>query len=516
MKPSSLITLFAPSQSPPPKGASSYLVSILAHVVGFAWLFFGLSHTPQIDTKPNLRRFSVRLLEVPETVPQPRQASGQSATAKGASEAVARALAADESPAPAPSAAAQPTSPVHQSQILVQPDAPPDVVLQRRMPVPTVFLWTAENSRVVKPIVQAPQQKSIVAKLRPSIEPPNREVNVADIRLASTNVTTALKSLAASTTSPIVVSAPEPVKQQIPETVLKPGAEPTPVRMMSLSDFQQQGPVAIPLANATSRPSTSNSLSTGRATNSADASHSSQDNNKAGVGSGQGSGSSQNSVVSVNKGAAGSGTNAQAGANSNKGTTGTGADSKLAATGKGVGGAGTQAAANPGPGQESGGGSGTPLAGPVTHIVLPKDGQFGVVVVGSSLAEQYPEIINVWGGRLVYSVYLHVGGGKNWILQYSVPTATGGAGNVRPDAPWPFDIVRPRFDPNDFNSDALLVHGFVNSAGHFERLALVFPTEFAKAKFLLSALQQWEFRPARQNGQAAAVEVLLIIPEETE
>jgi hypothetical protein len=61
-----------------------------------------------------------------------------------------------------------------------------------------------------------------------------------------------------------------------------------------------------------------------------------------------------------------------------------------------------------------------------------------------------------------------------------------------------------------------MVHGFVNAAGHFERLALVFPADFAKAKFLLSALQQWEFRPARQNGQVAAVEVLLIIPEESE
>ena len=61
-----------------------------------------------------------------------------------------------------------------------------------------------------------------------------------------------------------------------------------------------------------------------------------------------------------------------------------------------------------------------------------------------------------------------------------------------------------------------MVHGFVNLAGRFERLAMVFPAEFAQAKFVLSALQQWEFRPARQNGQLAGVEILLIIPEETE
>ena len=58
-----------------------------------------------------------------------------------------------------------------------------------------------------------------------------------------------------------------------------------------------------------------------------------------------------------------------------------------------------------------------------------------------------------------------------------------------------------------------MVHGFVNAAGRFEKLAIAFPTEFAQTKFVLSALEQWRFRPARQNGQLAAVEVLLIIPE---
>jgi hypothetical protein len=61
-----------------------------------------------------------------------------------------------------------------------------------------------------------------------------------------------------------------------------------------------------------------------------------------------------------------------------------------------------------------------------------------------------------------------------------------------------------------------MVHGFVNAAGRFEQLAVVFPTELAEAKFLLRALQQWQFRPAMQNGQATTVEVLLIIPDQTE
>jgi hypothetical protein len=117
-----------------------------------------------------------------------------------------------------------------------------------------------------------------------------------------------------------------------------------------------------------------------------------------------------------------------------------------------------------------------------------------------------------------YTVYLHVGLGKSWILQYSVPRAEATAevpSIIRPEAPWPYEIVRPHLGTNDCNSDAILVHGFVNLTGRFERLAIVFSPGFAQTQSLLSALQQWQFRPALQNGKLAAVEILLIIPEET-
>jgi len=64
--------------------------------------------------------------------------------------------------------------------------------------------------------------------------------------------------------------------------------------------------------------------------------------------------------------------------------------------------------------------------------------------------------------------------------------------------------------------DAIMVHGFVNTAGRFENLAVIFPNGLAEARFLLHALQQWQFRPAIQNGQPTAVEVLLIIPDQAD
>jgi hypothetical protein len=59
-----------------------------------------------------------------------------------------------------------------------------------------------------------------------------------------------------------------------------------------------------------------------------------------------------------------------------------------------------------------------------------------------------------------------------------------------------------------------MIHGILNQAGRFESVAIAFPGSFRYASYVLYALRQWQFRPARQNGQATAVEVLLIIPEE--
>jgi hypothetical protein len=151
------------------------------------------------------------------------------------------------------------------------------------------------------------------------------------------------------------------------------------------------------------------------------------------------------------------------------------------------------------------------------RILLPRDGRFGIVVVGASLEEKYPETAKLWTGRMAYTVYVHLGLTKSWILQYSLPRSDD-AVNLRSirrmDAPWPYDMVRPNIDPGAIDADALMVHGFVNRAGRFEALSVLFPPEFPQAKSVLSALEQWQFRPAMQNGEVARVEVLLIIPDE--
>lgn len=150
------------------------------------------------------------------------------------------------------------------------------------------------------------------------------------------------------------------------------------------------------------------------------------------------------------------------------------------------------------------------------HLLLPKDGKFNVVVVGSSLEEQYPEAARIWADRIPYTAYMHVGLNKSWILQYSATREAelAGAGRVeRMNAPWPYDILRPNLYARDLHANALIVHGVLNQAGRLESLAIAAPSGFRYASFVLRMLREWQFRPALQNGQATPVEVLLIIPE---
>ena len=115
--------------------------------------------------------------------------------------------------------------------------------------------------------------------------------------------------------------------------------------------------------------------------------------------------------------------------------------------------------------------------------------------------------------------YLRVGLPKSWIFQYALPrladaAAAGGSGRL--EAPWPYEIVRPNLDLADMDVGALILHGFVDRDGHFEKLQMVFPAQFLQTPMILNVLNQWQFRPAKQNGQMTPVEVLLIIPDQSE
>ncbi|HEX3967204.1 MAG TPA: hypothetical protein VHW70_04500 [Edaphobacter sp.] len=462
------------------RGPSGFLVSILFHVCACILLYLGLHQAHTVDSRPYNQRYAVRIMELRKQEPKlhppiekvildPGQPTDAQPMAHGAAPATAAALRIPEN------LITQKRAP----QTLIQPEAPPDVTIAQTM-LPQVFVWNAPQQTVKKIVQPAPQTVPQV-NVRPSLDSPNQEVHVSDLKLSSTEFDAKVPLPNPSKTSP--VSAPNAQKiQQIPQTASKDTGPATPASVISLSNVQlQEGTAALPMVNEVAATPFTGSLTPGQPKSLSQTGSGKVNAKENGAGAGQVAGNEAGKSSGAVGGSAGqNGANGQSGAN---------------------------ASVLPGDGQRT-----------IVHLTRPQDGKFGVVVVGSSLAEDYPETVNLWSGRLAYTVYLHVGVSRNWILQYSIPRAqtAASAGNVaRPDAPWPYDIARPSIDA-DANTDAIMVHGFVNTAGRFDQLAIIFPTELAEAKFLLRALQQWQFRPAMQNGQATEVEVLIIIPAETE
>lgn len=151
----------------------------------------------------------------------------------------------------------------------------------------------------------------------------------------------------------------------------------------------------------------------------------------------------------------------------------------------------------------------------VKRISFAKNGHFPVVLIGDSIQEAYPETAGTWRGRLAYTVYLPIDAGKRWILQYSLSAASQPAGAmsaVRPEAPWPVDMLVPNLDAYLSAVGAVIVHGFISPAGRYDDLSVAFPPQFPQEAALLDALKKWVFRPAVQRGRPVELEILLIIP----
>src|SRR5271165_6740414 len=474
MTSSHIITLFT---APPPTGGglSSFVVSMMVHSTALGMVSVGLGHRTHIVEDRHIKeRFALRLLEVHSAQSQTRSSAGNGVLYPGPRPLTSAALSSG-TPAASPSAAPHLAQLIKAPRTLVQPDLPPDVLLPPDTPIPAALLWSPGISQSKK--VNPPRQPlATTPDVTPSLDPPNHESNVTDLRIASTPFATAAPAPPPGTTSPLVISGHEPV-QRVPEMASSPSGPPTPARVMSISDLQMpDGIIALPPANQTAPAASSGVLVTGH-----------------------GAGGTQNGVGGADKGDKDTGKVA-----GNKEGKGTATIASIAKNNPNTG-------ANQASVAVSGNGS------LVDRINLPKDGRFGVVVVGSSQAEAYPETIGLWGGRLAYTVYVHAGLARNWILQYSVPGAADAAAAgdvVRPDAPWAFYIEVPHVAPAEVNADAILVHGFVNTTGCFEQLAVVSPQELAQKEFVLDTLRTWKFRPAMQNGQVITVEVLLIIPED--
>ena len=476
---SNTITLF----SPPPQregGPSAFVVSMVLHSCVFALLFLSVRQVRVVEQRLPNRKFDVRLLDLRKTnssvtyYPQHVAAHhGQMAARHGISAGgrlgtarishVARVSRNFESPKPA-------------LQTMIQPEVPPDQRVLPKIPIPQAMVWTPGEIAQRKIVTPTPRPSGAI-QVKPSLAEPNHELIPAEVSLSSTPFETKAPLPVPGTTSPVQVSGQQPA-QQLPETASKDTTQISPARVISLSDLKlQDGTAALPVINEVAPSDASGSPSTGETEGFTVAGADTADSKENGTGAGHGAG---------NAGDNADGFTVQYGSNTGPN------DGITVDTGT--------------PGDASGG---TSVA--MEHLSKPKDGHYGMVVIGASPEEDYPETASLWTGRMAYTVYLQTDTAQNWILQYSLLRQSGDdpGDPSQPDPPWPYDMMRPNLSSY---KDVILVHGFVNTDGRFDQLSVAYPPRFPDTSLLLRALKQWEFRPAMSLGQPTTVEVLLIIP----
>ncbi len=411
--------------------------------------------------------------------------------------------------------------PVKQS--LVQMDLPPNILMKQDIPLPTVVLWTEtgpappmKKTFVAPPIKEVPKVVQHLPRA-PILERPNLETNVADLNMASTVLTDTPHLVRPPGIAPPISSKGQQAAKEIPKIRVADSTQPSAANVISLpvNPSQTSRLLVLPPVNQVA-PSDAGNDGISTASGSAGGAGSSGTEGR-GL-----SASSQVTSESAGRGIAGGGSGTAAGVNGSPG--GSSSSGKTPNSGNGIprsgaGGTGTGSSGSAASGSGTSGSLGTlgDMAG-VTRITLPKDGKFGVVVLGSAGSTPYPESVGALSGKVVYTVYMKVGLRKSWILQYCLPKATGlnavnGTSTTPLVAPWPFLILRPD-QLADADTDYIIVHGILNSAGQFDQLAMVFPAELNKKDLLLKSLKLWAFRPASRDGVPVAVEVLLIIPRE--
>ena len=509
---SPMITLFS-EPTRPSSFPSPFVISILLHASCFGIFTAGIIEKHHIIERFPNSQFAVRVLDLHSTEPQTRQAAGAGVAYPGpisSPQAAAQQPTSGGGSAGSPSVTRQTVKLMPAPQTLLQPDLPADLLTFKRVPVPLVVLWSPEKTAPVKKIVAPLPDKAAIAVVHPSLETPLNEENLADLRISSSVYVTQTPMLTPSTTSPVVVHGPEDVNK-VPQTTSKPPElqTPSPARVVSLSDTRiADGTVVIPLVNQSSSKESPGTTVPGQLKDPSPAGVGTSTSKSSGTKAGKGTGDHSGNAPDASTAAASNSTTG-----SKDGTGKSTSPGPAAIQTASV--ARTQSGASAGLAQGAASGSGAGVNPSAVHISLPKDGQFGVVVVGSSIEESYPETAELWSGRMASTVYLHVGMAKSWILQYALPRLVDAqaAGGGRLEAPWPYEIVRPNLDLADMDTDALILHGFVNKDGRFEKLEVAFPAQFVQAGMVLNVLNQWQFRPAKQNGQMTAVEVLLIIPE---
>ena len=385
-------------------------------------------------------------------------------------------------------------------QTLVQMDLPPTMDIHQQLRVPSIVMMASTPHRMApKPFVAPPLRKNtmeVPSHVALEMRPP-----ILDVRAGYAKTPEVLKDTTPRLAAPVGAVAPvasnrEPVEAK-PAAATVTGNAADPPNIISLPDRPIPAASAIvlpPLNQVSGRDTASGTIGAGDGAGGVVAAPP-----RSGAGGKTASDASGNSPAARTPGA-GMGTD-HAG---NTASVASGSGTKPSA-GVTVSGAGS--------------GASSTAARVPTRLIRPQSGTYEVAIVQSSGV--VPGSNGLLKGKPVYSVYIPVGTGKEWILQYCLPAddAQPAArsqvvqlGNITPiTAPYAFSIIGPaiQFRPG---ARYAFIHGFVNASGRFEHLAEASDQEIENIAAVLESLGQWEFRPATKDGVPAMVEILLCIP----
>ena len=377
-------------------------------------------------------------------------------------------------------------------QTLVQMDLPPTMDLHPQLRVPTVVLLASTPRRVARPFVAPPQRKNTMEV--PSHVALELRTPVLDVRTGYAKTPEVLKDLAPRLPAPVGAVAPvasnrEPVETKAAAATVTGSGATEPSNIISLPDRP------IPAASAIVLPPLNQVASREGA---------------AGSG-GAGEGAAPSTVQKETPGGSGA-SKSPAGASATTASNGTASGSAAANHGP-AGGAAASAGTGNGAVAKT-----AATAGP-TRLIRPPTGTYEVAIVQSSGV--VPGSRGLLKGKPVYSVYIPVGTGKEWILQYCLPEEDAHPaarsqvvqlGTITPiTAPYAFSIIGPAIQFRE-GARYAFIHGFVNASGRFEHLEEASDREIENIAAVLESLGQWEFRPATKDGVPAVVEILLCIP----
>jgi hypothetical protein len=482
-----------------------FVCSVLIHIVAIT----ALGHLPAVhkQPRPNLwarsRLTETIRLRIPESLylassgapGKPKKAPAPKAPAPRAAEGAKPRLA-DQRPAPGgrrPFELPPVLHPAETAQTLLQPRSQAEV-LPLKTRLPEMFFWNTQvpRPRAVKPFVDPGHVKAPQAPR--ALDAPPRLDTAGAPRLpripASTALTNSSRVLAPPPAMPVRATAAQSSAASSAATEDPQAGDPVAVLSLSTKPLPLREFLTVPPGNMVGRMPAQGAGGSGQGSGQGDA-------GKAKQGSTPGEGAGENGT--------GHG-GAVAGAGKDSGA-GNGGGGGTAASGSG----GTAGASGP-----------LDPAVAATRMTHPVDGVFDVVVQGG--IEGFPESAGALSGRPIYSVYLRVGGPKDWILQYCIPAGATPAprpsgGVVRLDAapppvsaPYPHVTMRPlvRRRPGTY----MTVQGFINTEGRFENLRVLGVNDPQQSAYVLSILERWEFRPAAQQGKPVRVEILLAIPSE--